>query len=414
MRPHGTPLKLLIFFVGILVVPTLLAESVRAADNYTVLHNFTGDEDGGDVAPGLALDGQGNLYGMTYSGGTDMWCDAGCGVIFKLMPGAGGQWGESALYDFNQNSGGASPNGLLFSSDGKLYGATNAFPGRPGGVFEMIPGPDDWNLRLIYSGGGCLVFNGAGDFFGCIGAGEHEAGAVGELSPAPDGWVYSQLYSFCSLPKCVDGYDVEGPLSVDGNGNIYGTTNFGGNDYGLAFELTHNRASSSIGDSWTYHIMHRFGAFPTDGGYPGSGLVLDKLGNAYGVSYNGGANGNGAVYKLTPLPGAPLTWKETQIYNFPLDIGDGGFPVGNLVFDRAGNLYGSAGGGTGCNAYGCGVIFELTPQANGQWSYSVVHYFNGEDGFGPNPLAIDENGNLFGTTSNGGPYNVGVAFEITP
>jgi hypothetical protein len=117
---------------------------------------------------------------------------------------------------------------------------------------------------------------------------------------------------------------------------------------------------------------------------------------------------------LTPLLAVPWVWTETQIYNFPADLQNGGFPVGNLVFDQAGNLYGSAGGGTGCNPYGCGVIFKLTPGANGQWSYSVVHYFNGEDGFGPNPLAVDQNGNLFGTTQVGGTYNYGVAFEIMP
>jgi uncharacterized repeat protein (TIGR03803 family) len=86
-----------------------------------------------------------------------------------------------------------------------------------------------------------------------------------------------------------------------------------------------------------------------------------------------------------------------------------------MVFDQAGNLYGvNSGGMVACDGIGCGVVFKLTPQANGTWKYSVVHKFNGEDGASPVGIIIDDQGNLFGTTSRGGTYNAGVAFEITP
>ena len=406
-------LRLLLIFLLSLIVALVPASQ---GQSFQVLHNFGASGDGTLPSGSLVMDNQGHLYGVTIDGGTGSCSDYGCGTVYQLTR-VDGEWYETILHSFDFNTEGAQPYGPLAIDDaGDLYGPTSdGGPGGIGSAFELSSTENGWELSLIYDSGSKEGFISNGhDIYADLGPGSHLAGAIAELSPSQNGWIYSQLYSFCSLPKCVDGYDVKWPLTLDAKGNIYGATYFGGNGYGLAFELSHNRVSSSISGPWTYHIMHRFASFPTDGGYPGSGLVLDQLGNAYGVSYNGGANGNGAVYKLTPFLAVPWVWTETQIYNFPADLQNGGFPVGNLVFDQAGNLYGSAGGGTGCNPYGCGVIFKLTPGANGQWSYSVVHYFNGEDGFGPNPLAVDQNGNLFGTTQVGGTYNYGVAFEIMP
>ncbi|HTZ96570.1 MAG TPA: choice-of-anchor tandem repeat GloVer-containing protein [Terriglobales bacterium] len=376
--------------------------------SFQVLHDFGAGEDG-TVPYGVAAARSGEVFGVTGGGGAN-----GSGTAFALSF-VNGAWQEAVIHSFSFFVDGSPDSGVALDAYGNIYGTAAGGPQGKAVVYELSRG-DGWASNILYDSGAGpgVTINGGSSVFGAIGPGDHLAGAIAELSPSQNGWIYSPLYSFCSLPKCVDGYDVKWPLTLDAKGDIYGATYFGGNGYGLAFELSHNLASSSASGSWTYHIMHAFGSFPTDGGYPGSGLVLDKLGNAYGVSYNGGANGDGAVYKLTPITAAPGAWAETQIYNFPSDLQTGGFPVGNLVFDQAGNLYGSAGGGTGCNAFGCGVIFKLTPQKNGQWSYSVVHYFNGQDGFGPNPLAIDQNGNLFGTTQSGGTYNLGVAFEITP
>lgn len=412
----AVPNSLKLAEVFVVAIAALAAPVAPCQTQYQVLHNFGASSDGTLPSGALAIDAGGHLYGVTSAGGSGMCSDYGCGTVYELAL-SGAAWTETILQNFDFYTEGSAPFGpLALDSSWNLYGVTSVGgPSDFGTVFELLPSADGWDLSVIYGAGSEVgPVDRPNGLYGLLGAGQHQAGAIAELSPGPDDWVYTQLYSFCSLPHCVDGYDVKWPLALDTKGNIYGTTYFGGvYGYGLAFQLSRTPAPSAS-DAWTYHIMHSFGAFPTDGGRPGSGLVLDSLGNAYGVSYNGGTSGNGAVYKLTPFPAAPWLWRETQIYDFPADLENGGFPVGNLVFDQAGNLYGSAGGGTGCNPYGCGVIFKLTPSANGQWTYSVVHKFNGQDGFGPNPLAIDGNGNLFGTTQIGGTYNLGVAFEITP
>jgi uncharacterized repeat protein (TIGR03803 family) len=174
----------------------------------------------------------------------------------------------------------------------------------------------------------------------------------------------------------------------------------------VIFEMTPN------GDgTWTYHILHRFASYSADGQTPYGGLVMDASGNFYGTTEYGGAQGNGTVFKFSLTSGH---WKKTVLYDFP-SHGEGWGPDSTLVFDKAGNLYGVGGGGNqGCGPYTCGVVFKLAPQKNGQWKYSAVHKFSGPDGNFPIGVIVDDKGNLFGTTSNGGTYNAGVAFEITP
>jgi len=164
--------------------------------------------------------------------------------------------------------------------------------------------------------------------------------------------------------------------------------------------------------TWTYHILHRFASFPTDGQSPAAGLVMDASGNLYGNTVGGGANGNGTVFKFAPSTSGH--WKKTVVYDFP-NCANGCLPGGTMVFDKAANLYGAASGGVpDCGGYTCGVIFKLTPQTGGKWKYSVVHKFNGADGGFPYSVILDDKDNLFGTTQGFGKYNAGVAFEITP
>jgi uncharacterized repeat protein (TIGR03803 family) len=174
----------------------------------------------------------------------------------------------------------------------------------------------------------------------------------------------------------------------------------------VIFEMTPN------GDgTWTYHVLHRFASYPTDGQTPYGGLVMDASGNFYGTTEFGGSKGNGTVFKLAFTHGH---WKKTVVYDFP-DWHNGALPNSTLVLDKAGNLYGIGGGGNqGCGPYTCGVVFKLTPQKTGKWKYSAVHKFTGPDGNFPIGVIVDGKGNIFGTTSNGGTYNAGVAFEITP
>jgi hypothetical protein len=163
--------------------------------------------------------------------------------------------------------------------------------------------------------------------------------------------------------------------------------------------------------TWTYHVLWRFAKSGTDGYYPYAGLTVDASGNAYGLTSAGGKYGTGTFFKLTRTKTGP--WKETILYQFP-NCADGCGPSFTLVPDEAGNLYSSGAGGLDCGGISCGTVFKLAPQKNGTWKYSVVHKFNGNDGAFPYGVTLDDKGNVFGTTMNGGKYNMGVAFEITP
>ena len=273
---------------------------------------------------------------------------------------------------------------------------------------------------MIYgdNAGPGIVSDKLGNLYGEIGPGDYfHVGAIGELSPSSGGWVYTQLYSFCSQYRCEDGYGPPAPPIWDGNGNLYGTTTDGGisqpkcwtsSGCGVVLKMTPK------GDgTWTYHILHRFASFPTDGQTPSGGLAIGASGDLYGGTALGGVHNNGTIFKFTPS--ANGHWTQTVLYDFPASCGEGCGPNGTLVFDKAGNLYGAASGGLAdCQGYACGVIFKLTPQAGGKWKYSVVHKFNGTDGGFPYGVILDDQGNLYGTTQAFGAYGYGVAFEITP
>jgi hypothetical protein len=166
--------------------------------------------------------------------------------------------------------------------------------------------------------------------------------------------------------------------------------------------------------TWKYHRLHIFGSFQNDGHDPYGGLTVAAAGNAFGTTtHGGGPQERGTVFKLTQTTGG--RWKETIIYDFP-DKCLCATPAGDLVFDKAGNLYGTASSDEQCvhGGYGCGVVFKLAPQKSGKWKYSLIHRFKGPDGEYPNGLTMDNKGRLYGTTTLGGKYNVGVIFQITP
>jgi hypothetical protein len=151
-----------------------------------------------------------------------------------------------------------------------------------------------------------------------------------------------------------------------------------------------------------------------DGANSWAGLVFDKAGNLYGTTRSGGKYGKfGAVFKLSPTKGG--LWKETTLHSFKGGPSDGAGAFCTLIFGPAGSLYGATanGGNPACNG-GCGVVFKLTPLAGGHWKETILHSFDGSDGWGPNrgSLALDAAGNLFGVTSLGGTSGLGVVFEI--
>jgi len=390
-----------------LLLSCLASAAAAGGVKFRILHNFTGGNDGGGpvLFASLAIDRSGNLYGAG-GGGSKKNCDGyGCGVIFEMIRQAGGKWSEDVLYNFDSLKNVDSP--LAVDHQGDLYGCTGDY----GPMFELTPGSPHWTFNPIWPLG-CigpvgLITDTAGDLYGEFG--NASSGGVSELSPSPNGWVYTNLYEFCQQQGCPDGDFPLAPFSWDSKGNLYGTTYFGGyahdgcSNCGVAFQMTPN------GDgTWTYHVMHRFSAH-NDGAYPYGSLTVDASGAAYGTTTHAGPYGNGSVFKLTPAKDGQ--WKLSALYGFPNE-NNGLAPGSNLVFDKAGNLYGTA-GSPACNG-GCGVIFKLSPQKNGKWNYSVLHRFSMTDGDYPNGLTMDGEGNLFGTTRGGGKYGYGVVFELTP
>jgi uncharacterized repeat protein (TIGR03803 family) len=386
-----------------------------------VLHSFDYGEQYqiGPPSGPLLLGAKGALYGTTGAGGVG--CRSfGCGVVFSISPGRDGHWHFAVLYQFQGGSDGSFPwGGLTRGPASTLYGTVMGDPGLDvGGVFELNPTGSGWTSTILYAQGagpGLLIDN-AGNLYGDLGPGDYYgAGAIGKLSSTSNGWVYTQLYSYCGPQGCPDCDGEPAPPIWDGNGNLFGTTTDGGIGQpacwtsfgcGVIFKMTPN------GDgTWTYHILHRFASYPTDGQTPYGGLVMARSGDFYGTTEFGGVPGNGTVYKLSFTSGR---WKKTVVYDFP-NWHNGALPNSTLVIDKAGNLYGIGGGGNqGCGPYTCGVVFKLAPQKNGKWTYSVVHKFSGPDGNFPIGVIVDDKGNIFGTTSAGGIYNAGVAFEVTP
>jgi uncharacterized repeat protein (TIGR03803 family) len=231
-----------------------------------------------------------------------------------------------------------------------------------------------------------------------LGGGHGGAGAVYELSPSGLGWTETVLHGF-GLP---DGITPYAGLIFDNAGNLYGTTQRGG-DYGMGtvYELTRP------GAGWIETILHSFTGSDGDGVY--AGLIFDPSGNLYGAASTGGADGGGTVFELTPLNGS---WSISRLYAF--STGQANSPAGSLVLDATGNLYGTGSMG---GAYGYGAVFKLTP-SNGSWTYTSLHDFTGGgDGAYPySSLLLDAKGNLYGTTTYGGLAQgfagYGVVFEI--
>src|SRR5271166_999276 len=232
------------------------------------------------------------------------------------------------------------------------------------------------------------------------------------------------LYNFCSQPNCVDGENPASSLTPDGAGNFYGTTQLGGaHQYGTVFELSPNGVGG-----YNETVLYSVCSLPwcADGSSPDSNVTFDGHGNLYATTYYGGPyasgpySGYGVVFELSPEPvgGCPSGsnngngWCETVLYSF-MSTPDGASPASGLAWDQQGNLYGTTYGG----GSGSGVVYELSPNGGGVWNESMLYSFCSQpsclDGTYPNGL-VQENGNFYGTTENGGAYAVGTVFELSP
>jgi len=332
----------------------LIAVAPAAAQTLTVLHNFT-ISDGQYPYAGITFDQQGRIYGTTAYGGSH-----GDGVVYRGVH-QGQGWVFTPIYSFGSSSvDGMNPLGrVVFGPDGLLYGTTSE-------------------------------------------GGAHGFGTVFSLQPPATAcktvlcpWIETIIYNFNFDAGGVDpGYE---DLVFDHAGNIYGTAfnSEGGN--GVVFKMTRS------GSGWTESPLWHFTG-GDDGSYPASGVILDSAGNLYGTTSDGGANGGGTVYELSPTQSG---WTETTLYSFSgfeNSIGDGG-----LTWDAHGNLFGIS--GTPLQSYYSNA-YELTP-GNGAWTYTQLQAFGWQsDG----PLAaptFDSQGNLYGPLPSGGNGS-GEIFKLTP
>jgi len=389
-----------------------------AGSNERVLYSFTGGADGGDPATPLTRDNQGNLYGTTVLGGA-----FNCGTVFELTPTGQGQWQESVLHSFNCFDEGKYPyGGVTLDAQGNLYGTTGS-GGQGfcdgdgcGVVFELSQSGGPWTDTVLYSfqdspdgwgAGVAPVFDRAGNLYGTTpDGGANGEGTIYELSQTNGQWTERVIYNFIGEDDgAIGGL---GGLLVDGFGNLYGVTEIDGtNGAGTVFKMT-----PGPGGTWNFTALYEFQGQP-DAGSPYGGLIADAHGILYGTTYYGGANGAGSVYKVGPGPTFG-PWRDAVLYSFQGGT-DGGMPLSTLVFDAAGNLYGttSAGGDPEC---GCGVAFRLTPNDRGGWDESVLHTFgsSGDATYPTYGLTPDGAGNYLGTGVLGGSANMGAVYELTP
>jgi uncharacterized repeat protein (TIGR03803 family) len=238
----------------------------------------------------------------------------------------------------------------------------------------------------------------------------------------------AQAQTFTVLHAFTGGGDGGNPyagLTVDGGGNLYGTTRYYGLGYGTVYQLKH------VGSNWIVNLLYSF-AGGSDGAQPQDRVIFDLNGTLYGTTYTGGIPschltgpeiGCGTVFKLRRQPTACKTvlcpWTETVLYRFTTGADAEGPGYGEVIFDHAGNIYGTTvwGGGTGCNSgAGCGAVYELTPSGTG-WTETILYRFSGSGGDGwlpSNGVVLDGIGEVYSTTYNGGTDNGGTIFQLTP
>lgn len=390
---------------------------ISSSAQESIVHAFTGVD--GAVPAGLILGAHGTLYGVTFPGGANAQ-----GVIFMIPQGGS----ETVLYSFSGNGGiaastdGAWPTSLMLGSDGNFYGTTQSGGAyNEGTVFEFSSGGVESVIYSFSGHGGVpsstdgalpvgLIQGSDGSFYGTtLLGGANDGGTAFNIASG----VESVIYSFGGGPtgatSSSDGIAPLGAL-LQVDGIFYGTTQTGGTDKaGTVFSLT-SSGVEAVSYSFTGGSPGVSGI--PDGAFPDAGLVLGNDGNYYGTTLYAGADAAGTVFRLTP------SGIETVIHSFGgaghvTGSTDGAYPSAGLILGRDGNLYGTTRDG-GPHFYG-GTIFKITKSGVETVLYSFTGLDEGSsDGATPTlGLVSDGNGNIFGTTAGGGTFGKGVVFELT-
>jgi uncharacterized repeat protein (TIGR03803 family) len=408
IRPRGEAVLVVIFALALVFTPS------GRAQTYQMIHRFSGGDDGAAPHAGLTMDAAGRLYGTTSYGGTanhgtvfrltragSGWVlntiydfqggsdganpdsrvifgpdgtlygttpSGGAhelGTVFNLQPPASVckttlcPWRKTIIYSFAGFGGndGAGPVGdLTFDQAGNLYGV--AYQGGQyddGVVYELTKANGNWTESVLYSftiflrnPASGVTLDANGNLYGTVPY-ANSIGAVYELTRSGNRWTAQDIHDF----QQSDGGIPYSGVIVDSAGNLYGgTTSYGANNGGTAYEL------SPSNGSWSYSVLYNFVGSCCFGG-PQANLAFDQSGNLYGTTAGDGAYNLGAIFKLTPGNGG---WTYTSLYDFS-DQYVAAYPGSNVVFDTSGNLYGTVAGG-GAPYYcpqGCGGVWEITP-----------------------------------------------------
>lgn len=406
--------KTIFLFLTLALILTLISSTALNAATQKVLYSFTGNHDGDVPNAGVVFGPDGNLYGVTAYGG-----DYGHGTVFQLSHDQGGAWRETVLYSFTGGDDGSMPSGgLTFDDAGNLYGTTysGGYDFNPCGIiFKLTPGGSSWTFTVEHifygydNGEGCNPHanlrydNESGMLFGTTSYGGRNGGFPGK--GVAFAWASDENYHVYYLPR-KDGYEPAGGINAWG----YGTT-WAGGKYGLGnvFKLS---------EVWReVKIKHVFNSASTAGNNPSGDLLTQNISGArvmYGTNFGGGTGGHGTAYQLVESPNKSDVWSIHVLHSFSGVDGDG--PLGGMIMDGAGNLYGITEQG-GTDPALRGTVFKLTPgKRNNKWTHTLLYSFTGGvDGGSPaSGLILDAAGNLYGTTPVGGAWGRGEVYEIIP
>ena len=396
MRLRGAGVALA--FVVVLGLRVVVAQSAPTR-TFKVLYTFQGSSDGGEPYAGLVRDSAGNLYGTAISSGAFGW-----GVVFKVNPSGT----ETVLHSFGDGSkDGRTPyGGLVRDKAGNLYGTTYEGGGIGcvdgcGTVFKVDTTGTETVLHSFAGGttDGCFPYAGlllkAGYLYGTTQAcGASSYGTVFRLSTSGKETI---LHNFAG--GTADGANpLYGSLLMDTKGALYGVAQYGGTaNQGVVYKLNPGGA---------LRVLYSFAGGTTDGCNPDGTPAMDTLGNLYGTAVACGSSNMGIVWKVN------RSRKEKVLHNFAGGAKDGADPIAGVILDANGNLYGDTqyGGGSGCFGTGCGTVYKVS--ATGK--LTLLHIFVGSEGALPVGSVIrDTNGNLYGTAFLGGTPDWGTVWRIT-